>query len=50
MATDAGNLIDLELVNLLKFGYELQMKYKNNNDDYSEEIMMKSVELGKKHK
>jgi hypothetical protein len=43
-------LIDMELVKLLKICEELFNKYKNNNEDYQEEIMMKSIELGKKTK
>ena len=48
----AGNkeqLIDQELVNLLKYCQDLFEKHKNS-DDYQEEIMLKSVELGKKTK
>lgn len=44
--TDPSKLIDLELINLLKYCYNLA-KLKDN-DDYQEEIMMKSIELGKK--
>ncbi len=40
----------MELINLLKFCGELFDQYKNNNDDYAEEIMLKSIELGKKTK
>ena len=43
-------LIDLELLNLLKYCGELFNAYKNNNEDYQEEIMLKSIELGKKTK
>lgn len=46
---DPNKLIDLELVNLLKFCNDLKLKYKDT-DDYQEEIMMKSLELGKKTK
>jgi len=46
---DPSKLIDLELVNLLKFCNDLKLKYKET-DDYQEEIMMKSLELGKKTK
>jgi len=45
-----SKLIDLELLNVLKFCQELYQGYKENNDDYQEEIMMKSIELGKKNK
>jgi hypothetical protein len=40
----------MELLNLLKYCSEMQQKYKFDNEDYSEEIMMKSIELGKKTK
>ena len=43
-------LIDMELLNLLKFCGDLFEKYKGNNEDYAEEIMLKSIELGKKTK
>jgi hypothetical protein len=46
---DPSKLIDLELVNLLKFCNELKKKHKNS-DEYQEEVMMKSLELGKKTK
>ena len=39
-------MIDLDLVNLLKYCYELQKHY-SQNDEYQDEIMMKSVTLGK---
>jgi len=45
-----SKLIDLELLNLLKFCGDLFDVYKNNNEDYQEEIMLKSIELGKKVK
>ena len=45
-----SKLIDLELLNVLKFCQDLYQGYKENNDDYQEEIMMKSIELGKKNK
>ena len=45
-----SKLIDLELLNVLKFCGELQTAYKNDNEDYQEEIMLKSIELGKKNK
>jgi hypothetical protein len=45
-----SKLIDLELLNLLKFCGDLHDTYKENNEDYQEEIMMKSIELGKKQK
>lgn len=47
--TDPSKLIDLELVNLLKFCNDLKDKHKET-DDYQEEVMMKSLELGKKSK
>lgn len=43
-----SKLIDLELLNLLKFCGDLFNTYKHNNEDYQEEIMLKSIELGKK--
>lgn len=46
---DPSKLIDLELVNLLKFCNDLKIKHKET-DDYQEEVMMKSLELGKKTK
>lgn len=45
-----SKLIDLELLNLLKFCGELNDVFKLNNEDYQEEIMMNSIELGKKLK
>ena len=47
--TDPSKLVDLELVNLLKYCHELKEKHKET-DDYQEEIMLKSIELGKKQK
>ncbi len=46
---DAAKLIDLELVKLLQYCHKLSETYKDN-DDYQEEVMMKSIELGKKTK
>lgn len=46
---DPSKLIDLELVNLLKFCNDLKVKHKQT-DDYQEDLMMKSLELGKRHK
>ena len=46
---DPSKLIDLELVNLLKFCNELKQKHQGT-DEYQEEVMMKSLELGKKTK
>jgi len=46
---DPTKLIDLELVNLLKFCNDLKIKHKET-DEFQEELMMKSVELGKQHK
>ena len=46
---DPSKLIDLELVNLLKFCNELNKKHKHT-DAYQEEVMMNSLELGKKTK
>ena len=45
-----SKLIDHELLNLLKFCNDLHNAYKLNNEDYQEDIMMKSIELGKKIK
>lgn len=45
-----AKLIDAELLNVLKFCGDLFNAYKLNNEDYSEEIMLKSIELGKKVK
>jgi hypothetical protein len=45
-----AKLIDAELLNVLKFCGDLFNAYKLNNEDYSEEIMLKSLELGKKVK
>ena len=44
---DPSKLIDLELVNLIKFCNDLKNKHKET-DDYQEDVMMKSLELGKK--
>ena len=46
---DPGKLIDLELVNLLKFCNELKIKHKES-DAHQEAVMMNSLELGKKTK
>lgn len=46
---DPSKLIDIELVNLLKFCNELKVKHQET-DEYQEEVMMKSLELGKKTK
>lgn len=46
---DPSKLIDLELVNLLKFCNELSKKHKDT-DAYQDEVMAKSLELGKKTK
>lgn len=47
---DPSKLIDMELMNVLNLCQELFNKYKHNNEDYQEEIMLKSIELGKKTK
>jgi TFIIF-interacting CTD phosphatase-like protein len=47
--TDPSKLIDLELVNLLKFCKDLQTKHRDS-EDYQEDLMMKTLELGKKTK
>jgi len=46
---DPSKLIDLELIKLLKFCDDLRKKHKKT-DEYEEDIMMKSIELGKKTK
>ena len=46
---DPSKLIDLELVRLLKFCHDLRKKYKGQ-EEYDEDLMMKSIELGKKTK
>jgi len=46
---DPSKLIDIDLVNLLKFCNDLKNKYKET-DEHQEEVMMKSLELGKKTK
>lgn len=43
---DPSKLIDIELVNLLRFCNDLKEKYKEN-EDYQFEIMDKGFELGK---
>ena len=45
-----AKLIDVELLNVLKYCGDLFNTYKLDNEDYSEEIMLKSIELGKKSK
>jgi hypothetical protein len=45
-----AKLIDEDLLNLLNFCANLAKVYKVDNEDYSEEIMLKSIELGKKVK
>lgn len=47
--TDPSKLCDLELIKLLKFCDDLKNKYKET-DEHQEEVMMKSLELGKKTK
>jgi Dullard-like phosphatase family protein len=46
---DPSKLCDLELINLLKFCNELKNKHKET-DDHQEEVMLKSIEIGKKEK
>lgn len=48
-AQDPSKLIDLELVKLLKFCNDLKNKHKET-DDYQDELMSNSLELGKKTK
>ena len=47
-ASDPGKLIDLALVNLL--GYCSELQEKKETDEYEDEIMMKSIQLGAKTK
>lgn len=47
-ASDPSKLIDLELVNLLRYCADLQEK--KTTDEYEDEIMMKSLQLGSKTK
>ena len=46
---DPSKLIDLELVNLIKFCNDLKLKYKDT-DEHEDEIMSKGLEIGKKKK
>lgn len=46
---DPSQLCDLELINLLKFCHELQKKHKDT-DEHMDEVMDKSLEIGKKLK
>lgn len=43
--TDPSKLIDLELVNLLKFCHNLKTKH-SQTEDYQDNVMMNSIELG----
>lgn len=45
-----SDIIDVDLINLLKYCNELYHKHKINDEDYQEELLMKSIELGKKNK
>ena len=45
---DPSNLIDLELVNLLRYCHELQAH--KETDEYETDIMLKSITLGMKTK
>ena len=47
-AIDPSKLIDLELVNLLRYCHELQSH--KETEDYQDEIMLKSLQLGTKTK
>ena len=47
-AIDPSKLIDLELVNLLRYCHELQAH--KETEDYQDEIMLKSLQLGTKTK
>jgi TFIIF-interacting CTD phosphatase-like protein len=46
--TDGKDLIDVELISLLKFCNDLYNETKLENPDYEDDLMMKSMELGKK--
>lgn len=46
---DPSKLIDLELVSLLKYCSKLQEQYRDS-DDYQDELMSKSLELGARNK
>lgn len=46
---DPSKLIDLELVNLIKFCNDLKLKYKDT-DEHEDEVMSKGLEIGKKKK
>ena len=43
---DPSKLIDLELVNLLRYCYEL--KQHKETEEYQDDIMIKSIQLGTK--
>ena len=45
---DVTNLLDLELVNLLKYCHEMSLC--REDDDYQDDLVMKGFELGKKTK
>lgn len=47
-AVDPSKLIDLELVNLLRYCHELSSQ--KDSEDYQDEIMLKSLQLGMKTK
>lgn len=47
-ASDPSKLIDLELVNLLRYCHELQEN--KEDDDYQTDVMMKSLQIGAKTK
>ena len=44
---DPSKLIDLELINLLRYCNEL-VTYKETNEEYEDEVMLKSFQLGQK--
>ena len=45
---DPSKLIDLELVNLLRYCHELMQQ--KENEEYQDEVMLKSIQLGAKTK
>ena len=45
---DPSKLIDLELVNLLRYCHELLQQ--KENEEYQDDVMMKSIQLGTKTK
>lgn len=46
---DPSKLIDIELIKLLRYCKQLEAKHKDT-EEYQEDLMLKSIELGKKTK